>query len=45
MQNEIVKKLNGHLNAGIAREADVVYTLAEIRKLFEHTLAMKKYPV
>jgi hypothetical protein len=45
MQNEIVKKLNGHLNAGIAREADVVYTLAEIRKLFEHTRAMKKYPV
>jgi hypothetical protein len=45
MQNEIVRKLNQHLDTGVTREADVVYALAEIRKLFEHTRTMKKYPV
>jgi hypothetical protein len=34
MQDEIVNKLNRHLSAGITREADVVYTMVEIRKLF-----------
>lgn len=45
MQDEIVRKLNEHIATGIAREADVVYLLAEVRKLSEHGRAMKRYPV
>lgn len=45
MQNEIVAKLNRHLAADIRTEADVVYVLAEIRKLFEHARSTRKYPV
>jgi hypothetical protein len=45
MKNEIVIKLNRHLASGIEREADVVYVLAEIRKLFEHLRSARKYPV
>ena len=45
MENEIIAKLNKHLESGIHREADVVYAMAEIRKLFEHTRQRNKYPV
>src|SRR5260370_33831338 len=45
MKNEIVSKLNQHLASEITREADVVYVLAEIRKLFEHVRTSKNYPV
>ncbi len=45
MRNEIVNKLNQHLASDITREADVLYTLAEIRKLFEHARTTRKYPV
>lgn len=45
MKNEIVSKLNQHLDADITREADVVYVLAEIRKLFEHLRTAQNYPV
>ena len=45
MKNEIVGKLNQHLASEITKEADVVYVLAEIRKLFEHVQTAKNYPV
>jgi hypothetical protein len=45
MKNDIVSKLNQHLAAGITREADVLYVLAEIRKLFEHARTAQNYPV
>jgi len=45
MRNEIVVKLNRHVASGIKREADVVYVLAEIRKLLEHLRTTKRYPV
>jgi hypothetical protein len=45
MQNEIVRKLNGQLDHGFEREADVLYVMAEVRKLFEHVLTARRYPV
>lgn len=45
MQNEIVAKLNGQLEQGFKREADVVYVMAEVRKLFEHVRTARKHPV
>jgi hypothetical protein len=45
MQNEIVAKLNRQLEHGFEREADVVYVMAEVRKLFEHVRTARKYPV
>ena len=45
MQNEIVAKLNRQLEHGFEREADVVYVMAEVRKLFEHVRTERKYPV
>jgi hypothetical protein len=45
MKNEIVAKLNRFLDGDIGREADVVYILAEVRKLFEHARTSRKYPV
>lgn len=45
MISEIVTKLNGQLASGIQKEADVVYTLAEIRKIFEQTGTATTYPV
>jgi hypothetical protein len=41
----IVSKVNDHLTAGIRKEADVMYTLAEIRKILEETGATPAYPV
>lgn len=45
MQNEIVRKLNCQLEHGFEREADVVYVMAEVRKLFEHVRTVRKFPV
>jgi hypothetical protein len=45
MKNEIVRKLNQHLASEITKEADVVYVMAEIRKLFEHVRTARNYPV
>jgi hypothetical protein len=42
---EIVSKLNDHLTSGIRKEADVMYTLAEIRKILEQTGTTPAYPV
>ena len=39
------QQFNQHLAADITREADVVYVLAEIRKLFEHVRTAQNYPV
>lgn len=43
MRDAIIEKLNKHLEEGIKREADVVYLLIEIRKLFEHD-ELPQYP-
>lgn len=45
MQNEIVRKLNCQLKQGFEREADVLYVMAEVRKLFEHVRTIRKFPV
>src|SRR5205807_8448919 len=45
MQNEIVRKLNCQLERGFEREADVLYVMAEVRKLFEHVRTVRKFPV
>jgi hypothetical protein len=45
MISAIVLKLNRHLASGIQKEADVVYTLTEIRKVFEQAGTMLAYPV
>lgn len=44
MKNDIIRKLHDHLDAGIETECEVVYLLAEIRKVLDeddpsHTLA------
>jgi len=45
MQSEIVRKLNCQLEHGFEREADVIYVMAEVRKLFEHVRTVRKFPV
>jgi hypothetical protein len=45
MQNEIVRKLNCQLEHGFKREADVLYVMAEVRKLFERVRTVRKFPV
>ena len=34
MQSEIIRKLNCQLEHGFEQEADVIYVMAEVRKLF-----------
>ena len=45
MKNEIVLKLNRHLASGIQNEAEVQYTLTQVRKLFEVVPPTDSYPV
>lgn len=44
MRDAIIKKLNNHLAAGIRSEADLLYFMAEIRKLFEQEASKRRYP-
>lgn len=43
MREAIIEKLGSHLAKDINREADVVYLLVEVRKLFEHD-DLPQYP-
>lgn len=45
MKQDIVEKLDRHFSEGIKREADVVYTLVELRKLLDQKVSAKDYPV
>ena len=44
MREEMIRKLRGELEEGITSERQVVYVLAEIRKLIEGEGLKKKYP-
>ncbi|HWY54066.1 MAG TPA: hypothetical protein VNZ03_06355 [Terriglobales bacterium] len=44
MQNEIVRKLNGQPEYGFNREGDMVYVMAEVRRLFEHVRTVRRFP-
>ncbi len=44
MREAIIQKLNYHLAGGMKQEADVVYFMTEVRKLFEHEASAAKYP-
>ena len=39
----IIDKLRDHINAGITKEADALYLLAEVRKLLEQQGLKKDY--
>jgi len=45
MQSSILEKLSAHLEAGIRREADVVYLLVEVGKYLEHERPTDRYPL
>jgi hypothetical protein len=43
MRNAIIDKLNAHIDVSFSREADIVYLMAQTRKLLEHAQAMRRY--